>query len=134
MSLTTIGVLQQAAESGLRLKAVGNDLHVNPARSCSPDFVPVLRAHKSDLLSLLQLPFVMVHSRALDEILFFCADEPTKAALLEGGADEWAIYTRDELKVLCEQNRIAPLSTTELRQLHDIKRSFNARITPNDFK
>ena len=129
MSLTTIGVLQQAAESGLRLKAVGNDLHVNPARSCSPDFVPVLRAHKPDLLSLLQLPFVMVHSRAVGEILFFCADESTKAALVEAGADEWSIYTKDELRVLVAQNRFKPFSAEELRKVREIKRTFRGRIT-----
>jgi hypothetical protein len=85
-------------------------------------------AGKQRLRSLLQPPFVMVHSLALDEILFFCQDEATKAALLEAGASEWSIYTKAELKVLCEQNRIAPLSADELRKVHEIKKTFNARI------
>jgi hypothetical protein len=95
---TTVDIFQQASQRGLRLRAVGNDLHVNPARCCPSDFVPVLRAHKPDLLSLLQLPFVMVDSKALGDSLFLCEDEPTKAALVEAGADPWSIYTRDELR------------------------------------
>jgi hypothetical protein len=73
----------------------------------------------------------MVRSQALDgEILFFCQDEHTRAALVEAGAAEWGIYTKDELRILCEQNRTAPLSPQELRKLHDIKKTFNARISP----
>ena len=55
-------------------------------------------------------------------------NEATKAALIEAGADFWSIYTRDELRVLVAQNRVAPLSATELKQMHQIKRTFNARI------
>jgi hypothetical protein len=126
---TTIDVFQQAAQQGLRLKALGSDLHVNPARCCPPDFVPVLRAHKPDLLSLLQLPFVMVDRKALDAPLFFCDDEDTRAALVEAGAEPWSIYTRDELRVLVAQNRVAPLSAAELRKVHGIKRTFSGRIS-----
>ena len=128
MSLTTIEIFQQAAERGLRLKAVGNDLHVNPARSCPPDFVPMLRAHKPDLLSLLQLPFVMVDSKALGESVFFCDDDDTKATLVEAGADPWIVYTRDELRILMTQNRAKPFIPKELCKLHEIKKTFNARI------
>jgi hypothetical protein len=128
MTLTTIDIFQQAAGRGIRLKAVGNALHVNPARCCPPDLVPLLRAHKPHLLSLLQLPFVMVDSKALGVPLFFCDDEDTKAALLEAGGSPWSIYTKDELQKLCEQNRIAPLTTAELCKLHEIKRTFHGRI------
>jgi hypothetical protein len=129
MTMTIIDILQQSAERGLRLKAVGDDLHVNPARCCPPDLVPVLRAHKPHLLSLLQLPFVMVDSQILGETLFFCEDEDTKAALIEAGASEFSLYTRAELQILCEHNRIAPLSADDLRKLHEIKRTFNGRLT-----
>ena len=71
----------------------------------------------------------MVRSRTLgDELLFFCADESTKTLLVLFGAEASSIYTRDELRVLCEQNRIAPISDDELRKLHEIKATFNARI------
>ena len=41
----------------------------------------------------------MVYSQTLEETVFFCADEATKAALIEAGAEEWSIYTKDELRV-----------------------------------
>ncbi len=136
MNQTTIQVLERAAELGLKLGIEPPDtLTVQPVASCPPDFMETLRSYKPRLLSLLALPFVMVRSQALDgEILFFCQDEHTKAALEEAGAEPWSIYTRDELRILCEQNRIAPISDAELRKLHDIKCTFNARITSEDFK
>jgi hypothetical protein len=129
MTLTTIDIFQQAAGRGLRLKAVGNALHVNPARRCPPDLVPVLRAHKPHLLSLLQLPFVMVDSKALGVPLFFCEDEATKVALVEAGADPWSIYTKDELRILVANNRAKPFLPDELCKLHEMKRMFHGRIT-----
>ena len=51
-----------------------------------------------------------------------------KRALVEAGAEEWSIYTKAELRVIVAQNRVAPLSAGELKQLHQIKRTFNARI------
>src|SRR5262249_23220207 len=108
MTPTTIDVFQQAAQRGLRLKAVGNDLHVNPGRGCSPDFAETLREHKPRLLSLLQLPFVMVYTERISETLFFCEGEDTRAALVEAGASEWSIYTKAELRQLVQQNRVAP--------------------------
>jgi hypothetical protein len=86
------------------------------------------RAHKSHLLPLLQLPFVMVFSEALGETIFFCQDENTKEALVEAGAQLWSVYTRDELRILVAQNRLEPLTQAELRKIHDIKRTFGARI------
>jgi hypothetical protein len=136
MNLTTIQVLERAAELGLKLGVEPPDtLTVQPVASCPAEFADTLRAHKSALLALLKLPFVMLRSRALDgEILFFCQDEATKVALVEAGADSFSIYTKTELKVLCEQNRITPISQVELRKLHELKKTFDARITSEDFK
>jgi hypothetical protein len=129
--MTPVGLLQQAADYDLNLGFEPPDtLTVEPAERCPAEFSQVLKAHKPALLALLKLPFVMLRSRALDgETVFFCQDEPTKAALEEAGADSFSIYTRDELRILCEQNRIAPLSQAELRKLHDIKRTLGARIS-----
>ena len=69
-----------------------------------------------------------VYSERLDETIFFCEDEDTKEALVEAGAEPWGIYTRSELQILVAQNRVAPLSDDELRRLHQIKRTFGARI------
>jgi hypothetical protein len=55
-------------------------------------------------------------------------DEDTKAALVEAGAEPWGIYPRNELQVLVLQNRIKPLTQAELRKVHEIKRTFGARI------
>ena len=133
MMLSTIDVLKKAAALQIKLGVEAPDtLTFDPFERCPPDFTDTLRSYKQRLLALLELPFVMVDSKAVGELLFFCADESTKAALVDAGASEWAIYTRDELQTLCEQNRIAPLSAEELCKLHEIKRTFNARIT-NDF-
>jgi hypothetical protein len=44
------------------------------------------------------------------------------------GAEPWSVYTRPELQILVAQNRIAPLTDTELRKVHEVKRTFDARI------
>jgi hypothetical protein len=81
-------------------------------------------------LPLRQLPFVKVYSRILDEEIYFCEDAATKAALVQAGTDQFSIYTKDELRVLVAQNRVAPFSRDELRKVHELKRTFNARIPP----
>jgi hypothetical protein len=129
MMPTPIALLQKAADFGLKLGVEpGNTLTVEPPAKCPLDFAKTLKAHKWALLALLRLPFVMVFSQGLGETIFFCEDEETKAALLEAGASAWSIYTRDELRILCEQNRIKPLGQAELQKVHEIKTTFGARI------
>jgi hypothetical protein len=126
---TTIEVFQKAAGLGLKLGFEPPDtLTLQPARLCSVEFAEALKAHKPALLALLRLPFVMVYSQTLLETIFFCQDEAAKGALIEAGALEWSIYTRSELRILCEQNRVAPLSPHELLKVHEIKRTFHGRI------
>ena len=74
------------------------------------------------------ITWIEVYSERLGETIFFCQDEDTKAALVEAGASGWSIYTKEELRILVVQNRIAPLTQAELRKIHDIKRTFGARI------
>ena len=127
---TPIEVFCRAAELGLKLGVrPGGKLTVQPIEACPPDFVETLRESKGWLLIMLQRPFCMVYSQTLQERTFFCEDEDTKAALMEAGADSFSIYTRDELRVLCEANRIAPISHAELRKVHEIKRTFHGRVT-----
>jgi hypothetical protein len=131
MTGNTIAILQRAADLGLKLGfEPPNTLTYEPIECCPPAFVDTLKDHKWLLLDLLRLPFVMVYSEALEQSVFFCQDEDTKAALISAGASEWSIYTKDELRVLVAQNRIAPLSDAELRKLHEIKKTFHAKITP----
>jgi hypothetical protein len=127
---TTIEVLQKAAEFDLKLDfEPPNTLTFRPANRCPIEFAITLKAHKSQLLALLRLPFVLVYSEALSETVFFCEDEPTKAALVAAGAEPWSIYTKDELRVLVAHNRTKPFLTDELRRLHEGKRRFQGRIT-----
>jgi len=126
----TIEVFQRAAELGLKLGIEPpGTLTLEPAKRCSVEFAHTLRGYKPQLLALLKLPFCMVFSEVLQETIFFCEDEDTKAALVEAGAPEWSIYTRDELHVLVAQNRAKPFLPNELCKLHEIKRTFNGRIT-----
>jgi hypothetical protein len=126
---TTIEVLQKAAEFGLKLGVEPPDtLTVQPANRCPVEFAISLRAYKPQLLTLLGLPFVIVYSKILEERIFFCEDEDTKAALVEAGADSWSIYTKGELRVLVAQNRVKPFLPDELCKLHEIKRTFHGRI------
>ena len=130
MMSTPIALLQKAADLGLKLGVEpGDTLTVEPDVKCPSDFASTLKAHKWTLLPLLGLPFVMVFSEALGETIFFCQDEATKEALVEAGAEPWGIYTLNELQVLVAQNRIKPLTQAELRKVHDIKRTFGARVT-----
>jgi hypothetical protein len=132
--LTTIQVFQKATELGLNLGVrPSNKLTVQPIEVCPKDFLETLRAHKWHLLSMLSWPFVMAYSKALEETIFFAQDEDTKAALVEAGASEWNIYTRDELKILIENNRAKPFVSDELLRLHNAKRTFNARVSRSAF-
>ena len=129
MTETAISILQKAADLGLKLGLRQPEtLTVESKKRWPSSFADTLRDYKPRLIALLKLPFVMVYSQALQETIFFCEDEATKAALERAGASEWSVYTRDELRILVAQNRVAPLTDAELRKLHDIKRTFGARI------
>jgi hypothetical protein len=129
MTATPVAILQKAGDLGLALSFTPPDtLDVKAAGPWPKDFADTLNKHKPQLLALLRLPFVMVFSESLGEIVFFCADEATKGALVEAGAEPSSIYTKDELRILCEANRVAPFSVAELRKVHEIKRTFSGRI------
>ena len=129
MTLSAVQVLEKAADYGLKLAiAPPNRLAYQPLEKCPKEFVETLRSYKPRLLSLLRLPFVMVDSQILQETLFFCEDEDTKAALVEAGADPWSIYTKDELRILVANNRAKPFLPDELCKLHEIKKTFHGRI------
>jgi hypothetical protein len=127
---TTIEVFQKAAESGLKLGFEPPDtLTLQPASRCSAEFTDTLRAYKSQLLALLQLPFSMAYSNVLKETIFLAEDEDAKAALVQAGADPWSIYTRDELFILVALNRAKPFIPDELCKLRETRRTFSGRIT-----
>jgi len=129
--MTTLEVLSEAKERGLSLSPRGDGLAASPNRLLTPDFAHTLCEFKPALLPLLQtkgITWIEVYSERLGEDLLFCRDEDTKATLIEAGAEPWSVYTRAELQVLVAQNRVAPLSQAELKKVHQIKRTFGARI------
>ena len=131
--MTTLEVLSEARDRGLFLSARGDRLAVSPSRLLTPDFAGKLREFKPALLPLLRtkgMTWIEVYSERLGEDLLFCQDEATKSALVEAGASEWSIYTRDELQILVGRNRLAPLTQAEIKKLHQIKRTFGTRIVP----
>jgi tubulysin polyketide synthase-like protein len=127
--MSPVDLLKAAADRGLTLRINGEKLRVLPAEHLSADFAEVLKAHKPALLALLKLRFVMVDSQILGETIFFAEDDATRGALVQVGASECSICTRAELQTLCAQNRIAPLTASELRKLQEIKRACSGRIS-----
>jgi hypothetical protein len=131
--MTSVDVLKEAAARGLSLSRFGEKLRVIPAARLTPEFAEILSSHKSYLLAMLSWPFVMVQSKALGgDLVFFCEDEATKAALVGAGAPALSIYTKEELRILVAQNRIKPFTDAELRKIHEIKRSLGAKIVPEE--
>ena len=129
MTATPIAVLQKAADLDLKLGFKPPDTLTVEAAKCWPkELAETLQDHKPRLLAVLRLPFCMVFSQILGETIFFCEDEQTKAALVEAGADEWSIYTREELRLLIEQHRRKPITAAELLQIHRVRRTFCAKI------
>jgi len=130
--MTALDLIAAAGQLGLTLRAKDNGkLGFKPERLCPPEFKVRLRTHKAELLTLLQakgVTWIEVYSERIGETIFFCEDEATKETLVQAGAEKWSIYTKDELRVLVAQNRVAPLSPDELRKVHEIKRTFNGRI------
>jgi hypothetical protein len=129
--MTALEVLSEAKERGLSLSPRGDEIAVGPNRLLTPDFAHKLCEFKPALLPLLQtkgLTWIEVHSERLGEDLLFCRDQDTKNTLIKAGAEPWSVYTLDEFQVLVAKNRIKPLTQAELRKVHEIKRTFGARI------
>jgi len=129
MTDTAISILQKATDLGLKVGLkLPDTLSVESAKPWPREFAETLRDYKPRLLALLQLPFLMAYSQILGETIFFCENEATKTALTEAGADEWSVYTRDELRVLVTHNRAKPFLPGELLKLHESKRTFHGRL------
>src|SRR5262245_2107494 len=93
--MTAFQLAAEAEQRGLTLHPVGNYLDVIPARLCPPDFAEKLRAHKRQLLALLQTKgatWIEVFSDRIGGTFFFCENNDTKAALMKAGAEPWSIY------------------------------------------
>jgi hypothetical protein len=129
--MTPLEILDAACERGLSLNMRGGQLAVSPNRLLTPDFEGTLREFKpvlSPLLASKGRTWIELYSERLGETVFFCEDEAAQVLLVASGASEWSIYTKAELRTLIVQNRVAPFSDAELRKLHEIRKTFHARI------
>ncbi|HWX17307.1 MAG TPA: hypothetical protein VNY07_12030 [Chthoniobacterales bacterium] len=126
--MSVVRLIEEAGRLGLTLCPNGDKVRITPARLCPPEFADELRAHKWQLLVLLGLKFLAVASDVLNETIFFAADEETKAVLIEAGAEPGCVYTREELRLLIDQHRHAPITPAELLHMHTARRLFNGRI------
>ena len=82
-----VPLLVQAGELGLKLEIKDfKTLTVEPAERLTPDLADQLRANKWFLLTMLTWPFVRCYSKTLQETIYFCEDEATKAALVQPGS------------------------------------------------
>ncbi len=126
--MTNVALLEEASGRGLMIRTTGENLMVQPASLCPEEFAEALRQNKPQLLALLRHDFLFVHSAALNETVYFAADQQAHAALVAAGAEPGCIYTRDELRELVELNRREPVTAGELLRIHSAKRLFNGRI------
>ena len=72
--------------------------------------------------------WIEFYAERLGDTVFFCEDDKTRDALVEAGASQWSIYTKAELQTLVAHNRVKPFTDAELSKVHELKRTFNARI------
>lgn len=123
--MTAAEALLEAARRGLTLRPRGEALDVFPARLCDPALAARLRLHKTTLMALLRMRFLVVRSGALNETVLFAEDERTREALIAAGAEPGSIYTREELRALVDAGPIVPAG---LLLIHTAKRLFAGRI------
>ncbi len=87
--------LVAVSKVGGRLEPAGEHLRTLLPRECPGDLRTHIRQNKPQLLCLLRHEFLIVHSNALRETVFFAVDEQAKEALIAAGAEPGCIYTRD---------------------------------------
>jgi len=121
---TPIELLLTVANLGGGITAAGDRLRTLLPPDCPPELKDEIRQHKSALLKLMGLTFLIVKSTVLGTTLLFVPDEATKQAVVIAGADAGGIYTRRELGALVA-HRATP---KELRLIHQAKQQFNGKV------
>ena len=107
-----------------RLRIVDGQLRMLLPADCRQELKDNIREHKPDLLDLMRLTFLVVHSGTLNSIVFFVPDDVTKESLVAAGAEPGSIYTKAELRSLVQQRTTAD----ELRLIHAAKQRFNGKV------
>jgi hypothetical protein len=111
--------------AGGKLGIVGDKLRMLLPADCRPELKEAIRQHKSALLELLRLKFVVVHSDILNTTVLWTPDEATKEFLVTHGADRGDIYSAPELEQVVNR-RVTP---EQLLQIHAVKKRFNGKLT-----
>jgi hypothetical protein len=122
---TPVDVILAVAGVGGRLGVVGNDrLRMLLPADCPTELKGAIRQHKSTLLELLRLDFLVVRSDTLNATAFWTPDEATKESLAAVGADLGSIYTAAELEQLVRHR----VTIDELPLIHAAKHGFKGKV------
>jgi hypothetical protein len=122
---TPVEVLLAVAGIGGRLGISDDMLRMLLPADCSPELKGAIRQHKSALLELLRLDFLVVRSDTLNATVFWTPDEATKECLAAAGADLGSIYTAAELEQVVNRR----VTVADLRLIHEAKKRFNGKLT-----
>jgi len=122
---TPVELLLAVAEIGGQLGPADDRLRMLLPADCPPELKGAIRQHKSALLELLRLDFLVVRSDTLNATVFWTPDEATKESLAAAGADLGSIYTASELEQLVHR----PVTTNELPLIHAAKQRFKGKVT-----
>jgi len=121
---TPVDVLLAVAGIGGRLGVADDRLRMLLPADCPPELKDAIRQHKSALLELIRLEFLVVRSDTLNATVFWTPDEATKESLAAAGADLGSIYTASELEQLVRRR----VTVGELPQLHAAKQRFSGKV------
>ena len=120
-----VDVLLSVDSIGGRLRITDGQLRMLLPADCRKELKDDIRQHKPALLDLMRLTFLVVHSGALNSIVFFVPDDSTKDSLVSAGADAGSIYTRAELQTLVRDRP----TLDELRLNHTAKQLLHGRVS-----
>lgn len=121
---TPVDVLVAVAGVGGRLGIADDRLRMLLPADCPPELKGAIRQHKSTLLELLRLVFLVVRSDTLNATVFWTPDEATKASLAAAGADLGSIYTASELEQLVNRR----VTVGDLPLIHAAKKRFKGKL------
>lgn len=120
---TPVDVLLAVAGVGGRLGIADDRLRMLLPADCPPELKGAIRQHKSALLELLRLDFLVVRSDTLCATVFWTPDEATKGSLAAFGAPLGNIYTAAELRHMVGHR----MSISELALIHTAKQRFSGK-------
>jgi hypothetical protein len=122
---TPVGAYLAVANLKGYLSIVDGLLRVRLPEDCPPELKAAIREHKSALLKLVPLDFLVVRSDTLNATVFWTPDEATKESLADAGAVLSSIYTATELKQLVHPR----VTTSELLLIHATRQRFKGKVT-----